>query len=257
MPKISCIVSTYNRAKILPRIINSIINQTEKDWELIIVDDGSTDDTPKVLEHYNRLDKRIKYVIVLENSGDEEERTGKEVQPINMGISIATGKYICHVDDDEMFYPDKFKAMSVILDHNADIDVVYCDEIVSRVSEGIHYITRERSKHFDKEALMKYNYIGLSDGMYRRKVLEKVGTFPGGSRRFNRTACDWEFWKLLVKLGCKFFHLPLVLEEGYSIASSPHHWEADKKPFELTEEILRKKLVYFIHSMDDPKYYFN
>ena len=89
---ISIIIPTYNRAKFLPRAIESVINQTFKDWELIIVDDGSTDKTSNVVKQYQ--DNRIRY-IYQENS----ERSAAR----NNGIKHAKGKYICFLDSDDYY----------------------------------------------------------------------------------------------------------------------------------------------------------
>jgi len=62
MPKVSIIIPTYNRADLVSRAIQSVINQTYKDWELLIVDDGSTDNTKQIVEEFIKKDSRIKYI---------------------------------------------------------------------------------------------------------------------------------------------------------------------------------------------------
>jgi len=92
MPFFSVIIPSYNRASILPRAIESVINQSFVDWELIIVDDGSTDTTYETIKHHT-VDKRIKYY-KQENKGVCAAR--------NYGISSAQGKYICFLDSDDL-----------------------------------------------------------------------------------------------------------------------------------------------------------
>lgn len=87
---ISIITPTYNRAHLLPRMINSVLNQTFNDWELIIVDDGSTDDTSQIVE--NLKDPRIKYFLK-DNSGATASR--------NLGVKKARGDYIIFLDSDD------------------------------------------------------------------------------------------------------------------------------------------------------------
>ena len=92
MPKISIIVPVYNTEKYLPRCIDSILNQTFKDFELILINDGSTDLSAEIIEDYARMDKRIK-TLHIENSGQGAAR--------NRGLDIATGDYIGFVDSDD------------------------------------------------------------------------------------------------------------------------------------------------------------
>ena len=87
---ISIITPTYNRAHLLPRMVNSVLNQTFKDWELIIVDDGSTDDTSQIVQNFK--DSRIKY-FPKENSGATASR--------NLGVNKAQGDYIIFLDSDD------------------------------------------------------------------------------------------------------------------------------------------------------------
>ena len=91
-PKVSIIVPIYNTAKYLPKCLDSIVNQTYQNLEIILVDDGSTDDSKKIADHYAKKDKRIK-VIHQKNQGQSTAR--------NVGLSKATGDYISFIDSDD------------------------------------------------------------------------------------------------------------------------------------------------------------
>ena len=93
MPFFSIITPTFNRGHILPRAIKSVLNQTFKDWELIIVDDGSTDNTSEIVKEFLR-DKRIKYIKLERNQGVGKAR--------NKGIELSTGKFIIPLDSDDV-----------------------------------------------------------------------------------------------------------------------------------------------------------
>ena len=93
MPFFSIITPTFNRGYILPRAIKSVLNQTFKDWELIIVDDGSTDNTSEIVKEFLR-DKRIKYIKLERNQGVGKAR--------NKGIELSTGKFIIPLDSDNV-----------------------------------------------------------------------------------------------------------------------------------------------------------
>jgi glycosyltransferase involved in cell wall biosynthesis len=94
MPFFSIIIPTYNRENFLSKAINSVLNQTFEDWELIIVDDGSTDNTRILIADYIKLDQRIKY-----KYQDNQERSAAR----NQGIELAIGEYICFLDSDDYY----------------------------------------------------------------------------------------------------------------------------------------------------------
>ncbi|MDO4924985.1 MAG: glycosyltransferase family 2 protein [Turicibacter sp.] len=113
MPAISIIVPVYNTEKYLKRCIESILNQTFKDFELILVNDGSTDLSAEIIDDYARIDKRIK-TLHIENSGQGAAR--------NRGLDIATGEYIGFVDSDDWIHMQMYEFMyNSILKYNADI----------------------------------------------------------------------------------------------------------------------------------------
>ena len=111
---ISVIIPTFNREKTILRAIDSVLSQTYKDIELIIVDDGSTDNTKDIVESID--DIRIKYIFQ-KNSGAAEAR--------NTGIKNAQGKYIAFQDSDDYWYPDKVEKQLAYLEDN-EADIVFC-----------------------------------------------------------------------------------------------------------------------------------
>ncbi len=93
-PFFSIIIPTYNRGHILPKTIQSVINQDFKEWELIVVDDGSTDNTKEIIKNFTENDYRIKYIYQ-----DNQERSAAR----NNGIENSKGKYICFLDSDDEY----------------------------------------------------------------------------------------------------------------------------------------------------------
>lgn len=113
MPEISVIVPVYNVEKYLEKCIDSILNQTFKDFELILINDGSTDNSGEICNHYANIDNRI-HVINKENGGLSDAR--------NHGIKIASGKYLCFIDSDDYIHPQMLEILyQDILKHQADI----------------------------------------------------------------------------------------------------------------------------------------
>ena len=119
MEKISIIVPTYNNGDKISKCLDSLINQEYKDLEIIVVNDGSTDDTEKVLEEYSKNDSRIK-IFTQENKGVSNAR--------NNGIRVATGDYISFVDSDDWVEKNYISLMLSKLKEN-NVDAVRCNYI--------------------------------------------------------------------------------------------------------------------------------
>lgn len=114
MPKISIIVCVYNSEKFLKKCIESILNQTFKEFELIIIDDGSSDNSEKIYRYFEKIDKRIKIIKKEQNSGLADAR--------NIGIENAIGDYIGFVDSDDWIEKDMYQILyNNAVDVNADI----------------------------------------------------------------------------------------------------------------------------------------
>ena len=115
VPTISVVMSTYNRAEHLPKAIDSIKNQTFQDWELIIVNDGSKDNTAEVLKEYAKQDRRIKILTNTENKG--------LVYSLNRGLDEAKGQFVARMDDDDVSLPYRFEKQYEFMKDNPEITV--------------------------------------------------------------------------------------------------------------------------------------
>lgn len=118
MPKVSVIIPTYNYGKYIEKAIDSVLDQTYRDFEIIVVDDGSTDDTKEIIETKNN--KKIRYFYQT-NRGASAAR--------NKGIAEARGEYFVFLDADDSFCPENLEKKLSILERNANAGFVYSDGI--------------------------------------------------------------------------------------------------------------------------------
>lgn len=126
MPRISVIIPTYNCAVFLPEAIDSVLKQTCQDFEIIIVDDGSTDDTARVLDQY-RSHACIQY-IYQENQGPGAAR--------NAGMRSSQGDHLCFLDSDDQLLPDSLQVRREFLDRHEDVMMVFTDYALKKVEDA-------------------------------------------------------------------------------------------------------------------------
>ncbi len=194
-PKISCITTTYNRTSLLKKTINSVLNQSEKDFEYFIVDDCSTDDTEKVIKSFK--DKRIKYL-------KTEKNCGFDSQPKNLGIRESKGEYVAFLDDDDVYRQDALKVLLKYIKHS-NADIVYGDyliEVEGKKKPGW-------SVDFNTQLLQKMNYIAMPVVMVKKSCLLEVGGFDETIKKLK----DWNLWIRLQKRGYRFLHIPIIITE--------------------------------------------
>jgi glycosyltransferase involved in cell wall biosynthesis len=117
MTLISVILPTYNRASFLPGAIESVQRQTFQDFELIIIDDGSTDDTHSVVNPYLK-DKRIRYLL---------QQNGGAAAARNHGLAERQGKYVAFIDSDDTWEEDKLALQWKVLNQLPDVGIVCSD----------------------------------------------------------------------------------------------------------------------------------
>lgn len=145
--KISVIVPVYNSEKYVRRCIESVIMQTYQNWELIMVDDGSEDNSLTILYEYEKQDSRIK-VIHQDNKGPGNAR--------NKGINHATGDYIVFVDSDDRIDENYFSLLSKKTEDVVFINVVQINETTKRKKK--EYMSKY--SHFSKDRLLRQQLTG-------------------------------------------------------------------------------------------------
>ena len=181
MSVVSVIVPVYNAEKYLENCIESIINQSMREIEIILVNDGSTDDSEKICKQYERKDARVRYI--------EQKNQGVSVAR-NKGKDIATGEYILFIDaDDEMDLTMIEKLYSDIQKYNGDIAVCKIQKIKSK--DEVENITVEDisvCSMVQEDALKSYFTeskleIGVWNKLFKKSVIENVNYYVG--RRMN------------------------------------------------------------------------
>lgn len=197
IPKVSIILPTYNRAKFLPEAFESIAGQTFKDWELIIVDDGSTDNTGEIINELTSKISQPHQYIYQDNQGAYGAR--------NTGLDHAKGDFIAFYDSDDLWLPHHLTDCVIALDKNPDVDWVYGScRIIERKSQKCIV---ESTFYLDgiPKPILKISQ-QMSDGVYffdnrtlRKKVMFRTQPFCGfqnsliRSRVFADTRLDNEF----------------------------------------------------------------
>lgn len=201
MPNVSVIIPTYNRAHILGRAIRSVLNQTYQDFELIIVDDGSSDSTDEVVKSFD--DVRIRYLKHKKNRGGAATR--------NTGIKAARGKYIAFQDSDDEWLPEKLeKQMKAFEDAPPEVGVVYTG--FYRLQDGRKtYIPSSKinpKEGYIFNSLLKGNFITTQAVLVKRKCFDKARMFDENLPRLQ----DWElFLRISRHYHFIFVNEPLVI----------------------------------------------
>ena len=191
---ISVVMPTYNGEKYIREAIDSILNQTYKDFELIIVDDCSTDDTPKILQTYADKDERIKIF--------RNEVNQKLPRSLNIGFSKCSGDYYTWTSDDNMYYSNALETMADLLDKNQDTDLVF-----ARIEyiDGTGNKTGVREIPTDLDEMYCRNLIGACF-LYRKKVHEQLQGYDASKFLIE----DYDFFRRAY-MQFKFEYIPNVL----------------------------------------------
>lgn len=146
MPKVSVCIPTYNRSHYLKYSIECVLNQTYTDFELIICDDGSSDNTAEVVDSYS--DSRIHYIRHPQNIGRSRN--------MRSGFEAATGDYFIKFDDDDGLTPEFLEKTVTILDNHAQVDFVCTNHwIINKNSEKVDSATQENSIKWGKDQLVE------------------------------------------------------------------------------------------------------
>ena len=223
--KVSIIIPTYNRSKLLRRAIESIIRQTYKNWELVVVDDGSTDNTKSIVDEYIKKDKRIFYKY--------QENSGGCSSPKNLGLKLSSGKYITFLDSDDEYLPKKLELQVKLLENSKieNLGFVGCQNL--RVIEQ-KIIENKISHRNNIYKILLENYFITTPGivMIKRQVIDKIGFFDENLK----ISDDVDYFIRISKNGFNFDFVDEILFKYYQHKESL----TEKK----SQEIKEKELVY-------------
>lgn len=192
MPKISVITPTYNRAHLIGKAIASVQSQTFGDWEMIIVDDGSTDETRELICAYAEADARIRYI---------HQANTKSSGARNNGIKNCRGSYVAFLDSDDTFLPGKLARQVAFLESHPDIGLVGCgwDE-VDETGKLIRSVCPWQSTPvLNIETLLLQCPFPPTAVLIRTDWLTQVGMFDEQQLYVE----DWDVWVRLACAGCK------------------------------------------------------
>lgn len=162
--KVSIITPTYNCARFIGETIESVINQTYQDWEMIIVDDCSSDNTEEIVKKYSKDDNRIKYVKLEQNSGAAMAR--------NKAMELATGKYMAFLDSDDIWTKDKLdKQIKFMEKNNYNITCTKYEQI-DEIGQSLNKFIKVKNK-VDYNGVLLTCPVGNSTVMYNVETLGK------------------------------------------------------------------------------------
>lgn len=199
-PLVSVVIPTYNHAHFLRSSLGSVVNQTFTDWEAIVVNNYSTDETESVVKSLN--DERIRLV--------NFHNHGVIAAGRNEGIRLSRGEFVAFLDSDDEWHVQKLEKCVVALRSGADL-VCHAEKWVGgdRPERVVQYGPASKSSW--RCLLLDQNRVSTSATVVRRSCVEKAELFDESAEFI--TAEDYEMWMKLARLGCRFEFLPEVLGE--------------------------------------------
>lgn len=193
-PTVTVIMATYNRSSLISEAIQSVIDQTFTDWELLIADDGSTDATAQVLRAWEARDPRVRHL--------QLPHAGRISIVSNSALQAANGKYVAILDDDDAWI-DRRKLEKQVAFLETHPEFVACAggyRIVDGQGEWIADILKPESDKAIRQIALRANPIANSTAMFRR---DSGVLYDPGLRQF----ADWDFWLNIGKLG-RLYNFP-------------------------------------------------
>lgn len=200
---ISIVLPVYNGEKYLRESLDSVLKQTVSDWELIIVDDCSTDDSLKIAKEYAAKDSRIQVI--------HNEKNSKLPHSLNIGFAATKGEYLTWTSDDNHFLPQALEKMRDYLEQHKDIPLM-CARMYTIDDDGEKLVSKAfpnaEFPSFDSGSLFSWCSIGACF-MYRRCVLEGVGEYD--EALFGTE--DYDYWLRIYEHYNKIGYIPDFLYE--------------------------------------------
>lgn len=238
-PKLSVVMSVYNAAKFLRPAIDSILGQTFSDFEFIIIDDGSTDDSKKIIKSYK--DPRIKLI----------SRVNKGLTAsLNEGFGLAVGEYIARQDADDISLKERFQLEVDFLDKHPDIGLVGSNYIAVDEAGKKEVVTSNIFTHPAdlKACLVLCNQYGHGSIMLRREILKKVSGVKGYDAKVGHVE-DYDLWVRLSRV-TNVANIEKPLYKWRKVASSVTHSKLEEQ-VRLTFVVRDKAFLHYLKHRRD------
>ncbi|HEY8911410.1 MAG TPA: glycosyltransferase [Desulfosporosinus sp.] len=211
-PKVSVVIPTYNHARYLPYALDSVINQSYPNIEVLVIDDGSTDETAEIVKPYSSI---INYIY---------KKNGGTPSALNLGLSTATGKYICWLSADDMLIGGKVSKQVGLMESDLSLGFSYTSFMVIDANGKKQYDVN--SFYFpDKQDMVKMLmdncFINGSSVMMRSSALKEIGYFDESLPQ----AHDYDLWfRFLRHYSCGFLpeHLLAYRWHGKNMSQNPN-----------------------------------
>jgi glycosyltransferase involved in cell wall biosynthesis len=228
VPRVSVLIGCWNNAATLPRAIESILAQTVEDLELIVVDDGSTDETPAIVDRYR--DPRLRR-LALEHMGI--------ARSLNRGLEAAIAPVVAFQDADDWSYPERLERQLAVLDRDPEVAVVGC--WMDEVDEAGKPLTPRQPRHGGSVAsiLPRFNPIPGTCSIIRRAAALEAGDFDP-SFRF---AQDYALWSRIAdrhKIVC-VGEVLAVREMASTAAGSRHERDQIREGLRIRTDLIRRR----------------
>lgn len=243
-PKVSVIIPAYNCEKYIKQTINSVLKQNFTDFELLIIDDCSKDNSLQIIKNFSKKDKRIK---IFEN----KENKGKMVS-VNKLFKKVKGEYIVLLDGDDLFYPKRLKKQVEFLEKHPKIDMIYGNfvklfldrkekfrEALNLKEDPLSILKKESKsdKNFEEacRVLDTKDYIPSSSVMFRKKIIDNGIKMDENLRN----AEDFDLWLQIIGKGYKIKKMDILT---YKWRLHAEQKSKDKTKTNLAKEYILRKL---------------
>ena len=185
MPKVSIIIPTYNSEKFLDRTVRGVLQQSYKDWELIIVDDKSSDRTGEIIRNWEKQDNRICSIFLENNSGGP-------ARPKNIGIQSSRGKYIAFCDHDDEWFSEKLqKELDLLKQSQNHHAFITCNSLIRIGNSEFDYLTPSYSRSDQLEKMLEHNFVhSCSSLVFEKEAFLRLGFFDESLKWSD----DWDFY---------------------------------------------------------------
>lgn len=251
VPEVSVIIPTFNRANQLRICLKSLEEQSFKKFEVIVCDDGSTDDTFKVVEEFKEI-LNLSYI--------HDINFGGPAKPRNNGIKQAKGKIIAFLDSDDWWYPNK---LEVAIPYLSDYDLIYHDLDIYNKAEKSNSVARGRVLSGDilKDLILNGNAITNSSVLIKKSIVNVVGEITEDKNLI--AVEDFDYWIRVAKVTDRFKYIDRSLGaywEGENISYSTKQIDRaksllDKYMSELTSSEQKSALAF--HYFNSARMYHN